>query len=456
LGPGKSTTFQVTFTGTGINTFNDVLVVKYNVVPPNGLDLNGTGIAPTALAISTYPTLPSATQSAAYSANVSAAGGVGNLSFGLGSGSTLPQGLSLSSAGVITGTLDPSVSVGNYSFSVSVTDSNTPPSTATLLMTLPVGAPTGSSCNNISWPLNNSGPPLVPITDLGTGLYLGSQGGLYPGGVNVRPASHDADGVAIAQGIQPMDGNGNYDPNGKYALMSIGNSVAFDDFVQFEVDANADPMKNPHLVFVPGAQPKAGATDLADPTSPFWAEIQAYALPQSGVTANQVVAAWIMDVIANPTGSFPSDMSALQTDLERIAQNLHTYFPNLQLAYFTSRYYGGYSYGVRNPADVEPYAYQAAFAVKWAIQDQLNGLPSLNYNPALGPVRAPWMSWAHYDWANGLLPRSDGLVWTCQDIQSDGTHPSNPAGRQKDSNLMMNFFKTDDTTPPWFLAPGAK
>jgi hypothetical protein len=456
LNPGMSTSFQVTFTSTGIGTSNDVLVIQYNVLTPNGIDLTGTGIAPTSLAVSNYPVLPAATQSATYSANLSAAGGVGDLSWTLAFGSVLPLGLSLSSAGVVTGTLDPSVSVGNYNFSVWVTDSNTPPSTASLQFTLPVAKPTGSSCSNISWPLNNSGPPLVPITDLGTQLYLGSQGGLYPNGSNVRPASHDADGVAIAQGIQPLDANGNYDPKGKYALMSVGLSVTFDDFAQFMMDANADPMKNSHLVLVPGAQPKAGAKDMASSTSPFWAEILNYYLPQSGVTANQVVAAWVMDVIANPTGSFPSDMASLQNDLEKMTQNLHIFFPNLKLAYFTSRYYGGYSYGVRDPADVEPYAYQSGFAVKWAIQDQLNGLPALNYDPAQGPVMAPWMAWAHYDWANGLLPRSDGLVWTCQDIQSDGTHPSNPAGRQKDSNLMMKFFKSDSTTMPWFLAPGVK
>lgn len=455
LNPGKSTSFQVTFTGTGKNTFSDVLVVQYLGIPASAVDLTGTGTAPATLTINTYPTLPSATQSAAYTASLSAPGGMGPLAWRLASGSTLPLGLSLAGRGVISGTLDPSVAAGKYSFSVSVMDSNTPPSTATAQLTLPVGAPTGASCNNISWPLADAGPALLPITDLGTGLYLGSEGGLYPGGSNLRPASHSADGVAIAQGIRPLDANGNPDPNGKYALLSIGNSVAFDDFAQFMVEANADPMKDPHLVFVPGAQPRAGASDFAVSQSPFWSEIRNYFLPQSGVTANQVVAAWVMDVIGEPTGTFPSDMTSLQADLERIAGNLHTFFPNLKLAYFTSRYYGGYSYGLRDPADTEPYAYESGFAVKWAIADQLNGLAALNYNPTRGPVRAPWMSWAHYDWANGLLARKDGLVWTCQDQQSDGIHPSNPAGRTKDTNLMLNFFKTDATTVPWFLAHGA-
>ena len=62
------------------------------------------------------------------------------------------------------------------------------------------------------------------------------------------------------------------------------------------------------------------------------------------------------------------------------------------------------------------------------------------------------MDWGNYDWANGLLARSDGLVWTCQDMESDGTHPSTAFGREKDANLLLNFLRSDDTATPWFLA----
>ena len=38
---------------------------------------------------------------------------------------------------------------------------------------------------------------------------MGTEGGHYPGGSNVRPAQHEADGLALADGIVPLDANGN-------------------------------------------------------------------------------------------------------------------------------------------------------------------------------------------------------------------------------------------------------
>jgi hypothetical protein len=65
---------------------------------------------------------------------------------------------------------------------------------------------------------------------------------------------------------------------------------------------------------------------------------------------------------------------------------------------------------------------------------------------------APLLLWGPYTWANGLTPRSDGLTWSCQDMSTDGLHPS-AAGRNKEAGLMETFFKTDPTSTPWFLQP---
>jgi hypothetical protein len=96
---------------------------------------------------------------------------------------------------------------------------------------------------------------------------------------------------------------------------------------------------------------------------------------------------------------------------------------------------------VRMATEKEPDAYETAFADKWAIQDQINGDPNLNYNPANDPVLAPWLGWGDYYWANGLLSRSDGTYWSCQDLKSDGVHPSITSGQLKIAESLTDFLE---------------
>jgi hypothetical protein len=422
----------------------------FNEVPDTGSSLTGNGVAASSLAVAASTTLPQATKSSAYQATLAASGGTGPYTWTVASGSTLPSGLTLSSAGLISGTLNSSVAVGTYSFTVKVTDSTN--ATATGTMSLGVFASLGDNCKDISFDVPNTTTPIVALTDLGTGTYQGSEGGLYPNGSNVRPASHDADGVARAQGIQPLDSNGNYSPTGKYVLMAIGESTAQNEFNRFLPIANADPTKNPNLVIVNGAQGGATPNNFTSTTSAYWSTVLDNYLPQNGVTAKQVVAIWMEDTDGIASGTFPSDITTLQSEYETMMQTMLTLFPNLKLVYFSSRVYGGYSNGVGSPDNPEPYAYEVGFAVKWAIQDQLNGKASLNYNPNNGPVLAPWMSWGTYYWANGMLGRNDGMEWDCEDFSADGTHPSSTYGQLKVATQLLTFLKTDDTTTPWYLA----
>ncbi len=424
---------------------------SYDKIPDNGAALTGNGVAATSLAISTSPTLPQATQNAAYQATLATSGGTGPYTWNLTGGSNLPSGLTLSSSGEITGTVSSSVAVENYSFTVEATDSATG-STAQSTLTLGVFANLGDNCNDISFDVPGTSTPMVALTDLGTGNFQGSEGGLYPNGSNVRPASHDSDGVTLAQGIQPLDSNGNPSPTGKYVLMAIGESTAQNEFNRFLPIANADPSKNPNLVIVNGAQGGATPNNFTSTTSAYWSTVLNNYLPQNGVTAQQVVAIWIEDTDGIASGTFPSDITTLQSEYETMMQTMLTLFPNLKLVYFSSRVYGGYSNGVGSPDNPEPYAYEVGFAVKWAIQDQLDGNANLNYNPNNGPVVAPWMSWGTYYWSNGMLGRNDGLVWDCEDFSADGTHPSSAYGQLKVATALLNFLKTDDTTTPWYLA----
>jgi len=103
----------------------------------------------------------------------------------------------------------------------------------------------------------------------------------------------------------------------------------------------------------------------------------------------------------------------------------------------------------------EPYAYEYGYSAKWLIEAQiLQQRPGGTVDPIAGDMSytdgaAAWTAWGTYLWADGTIPRLDGLTWLSSDFQSDGTHP-NAQGTTKVVNLLMGFFKTAPYTP-WFL-----
>jgi hypothetical protein len=292
----------------------------------------------------------------------------------------------------------------------------------------------------------------VPLTDLGPGLYKGKPGGLYPGGRNDRPEAHEAAGLSLARAVRPLGPDGTPDDDrGRVVLLSVGMSNATQEFSAFQRLAGSEPGLNPRLTLVDGAQGGMTAFVISQPETPrgrqYWDTV-ADRLKSAGVTQAQVQAAWIKEADAMPTAPFPADAEPLRDELARIARLLHDRFPNLKLAYLSSRTYGGFATTPLNP---EPFAYQTGFAVKWLIEAQIAGDPALNFHPERGPVRAPWLSWGPYLWADGVKPRGDGLTYARSDFGPDGTHPSNVDGRTKVGKLLLDFFKTDPTTRPWFL-----
>jgi hypothetical protein len=292
---------------------------------------------------------------------------------------------------------------------------------------------------------------LTPISDLGHGTYQGTYGGLYPGSVDFRPVAHERAGESLAQGIGPLDAKGTPDPHGKYVLLGVGMSNAAMEFHGFQELAGADTSRDPRLVMVNGAQSGAVAGKWADPRNRVWTVVDSD-LAAAGVTPKQVAVAWVKMADANPFGPWPDYARRLSSEMATIARNLHARYPNLQLAYYSSRTYGGYAITPLNP---EPYAYQSGFSVKWVIRDQIDGQAALGFDPSKGTVEAPWLSWGPYLWADGLHPRSDGLTWACKDFGSDGTHPSR-SGVDKVAGMLLNFFHSDSTARQWYLANPAQ
>jgi hypothetical protein len=286
-------------------------------------------------------------------------------------------------------------------------------------------APAGRSARQADCTLTSTG--LVPLTDMGRKRYHGFRGGLYPAGRNRPTAVYLRKGLASARKVRPIDG--------KIVLLSIGMSNATAEFSAFKRVADRDPAKNPSLTIVDGAQDGWDAARMkADPA--YWDSVD-QRLIEAGVSANQVQAVWLKQAIAGEDRRFPRDARALQGDLRSIVRTMRIRYPNLRLIYLSSRTYGGYAITGLNP---EPAAYDSGFAVRGVIQERMGGT-----------LKGPWLGWGPYLWTDGTAGRNDGLIWSCDDVDDDGTHPSK-LGAQKVANLLVTFFKTDPTARRWFVS----
>ncbi len=359
---------------------------------------------------------------------------------------------------------------------------------------------------------NSSNTAMVPLMDMTntSQTYLGFPGGLYENSSVTIPNDHASDGQAIANTIQPLDTNGNPSASGQVVLVSIGMSNAADEFGVFKQTAATDSRVNhTTLVIANGAKGGITACYWVVPFGPppcslntgnQYDRVQTDVLAPLGVTEAQVQAVWIKEANGGPgvqgcgTGggqpcnslcdattagcsNTPTTTEALryEAQLGEIVRAAKTRWPNLKLAFLTSRIYAGYATVNINP---EPYAYEYGFSVKWFIQAQIDQIRSGAVDPVAGdlnykntPPTAPWLAWGPYIWASGDTPRSDGLIWCnnqtsapCngeEDFQNDGTHPDT-LGMEKVAygintpgsvQNLLDFFLNSSYTKAWFAAP---
>lgn len=317
------------------------------------------------------------------------------------------------------------------------------------------------------------GATRVPINDLLHGTYKGMyRGGLYGHGTNEMSEAQHTEGLLRAQNIQPLDAEGMPSAMGKYVLISIGMSNTTQEWC----DGDAEPpcllntfmrraqdspdVNHTTLQIVNGAMGFRVASFWDSPSDQDYNRVRDSVLAPQGLTEAQVVAAWVKVANSTPQRALPdaeADAHQLLVSMGNILRALKVRYPNMQMAFFSSRIYGGYATVMLNP---EPYAYEYGFAVQWLMDAQRAQMEEgrivneeagdLDYRTAV-----PWISWGPYLWADGLNPRSDGLIWEQSDMQMDGVHPSR-AGQGKVGQMLMDFFSTSPFTRCWFLAAGGE
>ena len=290
---------------------------------------------------------------------------------------------------------------------------------------------------------------LMPLSDMtAADDYFGEDGGLYGNGMNSLPKTHphlEKANQATLQ-IRPRNASGKVNAlNGVIGMISIGMSNARSEFDTFMNIAAGE--KSDDVVLINGAQPGMVASEWADADvdSDPW-KFLAMAISDSGLTPQQVQVVWLKQVNAGPQpgdDDFPVYAQELRDDLGVIVKRVKGLYPNVQIVYLSSRVYAGYSLGPLSP---EPFAYDGAYSNRWLIEDQIDG----GGETGTTYQNAPVLMWGPYLWADGTDPRSDGLVWNCEDFVDDGVHPSD-SGKLKVANMLLDFFSQDSLASIWFL-----
>jgi hypothetical protein len=289
---------------------------------------------------------------------------------------------------------------------------------------------------------------LVPLTDLGTAEYAyGYLGGLYEDGSNTTPSDHLAAGLRRAALITPRDG--------KIVFLSVGFGETERIFDAFTAMTRDDPRVDRQVVFVNGAREGADSQRWIAPMSDAnFNRIRDNILTPAGLSEKQVQVAWVQMVTNSPSRALPpqdSDAYRLKGAIAAALRELKARYPNLQIAYLSSRVYGGYATTSWNP---EPFAYETALSNRWVIMGQITTMRvgSL-WDSRIGDVnyetgKVPWVAWGPYLWADGTMPRSDGLTWQRDDFEADGEHVS-AKGAGKAARLLFDFLMHEPTAS-WF------
>lgn len=314
------------------------------------------------------------------------------------------------------------------------------------------------------WAPLASAQDLVPLNDLGSAPYrLGYFGGLYDEGSNRMPPDHLAAGLAFADRVKPIDGKIGF------LIVGMGDTarVACAPYRNFECEkgsfmsmVHASKRVNPAIVVVNAAFEDYQSVIVSGNGQALFDTMSHWILGPAGINDAQVQVAWLQISSDHPNLSIirqAGDAYYVKGATGNILRALKARYLNLQIAYLSSRPYGGYS---SNAWNTEPFAYETGLSVRWVVLEQIAQVrysgPSTDSRT--GPVsylrgEVPWIAWGPYFWANGMNPRSDGLRWDPEDYEASGEFLSE-RGAHKAALMLFDFLSTEPTARKWFLAPG--
>ena len=287
----------------------------------------------------------------------------------------------------------------------------------------------------------------IPINDLGKGTYYGFVGGLYPNGSNTLSGVYGSDLYKTCRSIAPLDTFGNPSTNGSIEFISLGWSIGGQNMKVLQSKTAGNPLTDPKLSLasISLGSGDARLNNILNPDDAYWTTVT-QKLRQSKSSYRQVQVVYLDTEDSSKLIGFPERGILVKNDLEASFRTLQQKFINLKVVYLVAR---TTTYGKNHVHDfnAEPNPYQFGWAAKWAIEDQINGVPGTEYK---GKKKvSPMIAWGFYEWATETPRITDGFKWSQSLMQSDGLHP-NDAGHDTLMTRFQNFLLTDITAKQWY------
>jgi hypothetical protein len=140
---------------------------------------------------------------------------------------------------------------------------------------------------------------------------------------------------------------------------------------------------------------------------------------------------------------WPNKPNIVKNDIDSCLRLFKQKFPNLKLVYVLGRTktFGNLKYWNR-----EPGPYYFGWGCKWAIEDQINGVPGTEYKGE--NAVAPMLTWGFYEWANETPRITDGFSWNASQTV-DGLHATT-VGQDTLTTRFQNFLLTDQYANLWY------
>lgn len=286
----------------------------------------------------------------------------------------------------------------------------------------------------------------IPLNDLGKHTYQGDTGGLYPHGKNNPTGTYASDLSKICSNMSPLDSFGNVDEHGRVLFISLGGSTCGHNMRALKDMTVNNPRTNSKLILLNCCTGSGDASlnSIMNPLDTYWDHVRQI-VQGSGGSYRQVQIIYLESDDSSISVKWPSRPNLVKADLEICLRNFKQTFPNIKLVYVLGR---THTFGYLAQWNTEPAPYWMGWACKWAIEDQINGVPGTEYKGK--KAVAPMLTWGFYQWADSTPRKTDGFHWQ-ESYTRDGLH----ANDQYQDTLALrfqNFLLTDKYAKKWYAA----